>query len=375
MEYTITVNDEQTCIEADADADVASTLRAAGYKGVKCGCDGGACGASTVIIDGEAQMACGLSMETVAGSEIETIGALGSQDDLHPIQQAFVDHLAVQCGFCIPGMIMQSKQLLEETPDPSEQEVREAIDNVVCRCTGYQKPVEAILDAAERLRDDANGEPLVTDGGTATPQPPDDTDTEEHPLEWDEAENNDLSPEERSSVSQPAEKADDRKLVTGQAKYTADYDERFPDLAHARVIRSEIPHGKVVEIDTSEANAMDGVFAVLTGNDEAVPDALYTSAGQSYPEPSPWDMRVLNEHVRYVGDPVAAVAAEDEATAKRAAAAIEVEYEEYDHVVDPEAAFSEDAPRLFETDEIDNEIVGHDYARNRMAHKIGRAHV
>lgn len=169
MKYTLTVNGKQTRIEADADADVASTLRAAGYKGVKCGCDGGVCGASTVIIDGEARMACGLSMEAVAGSEIETIGALGSQDDLHPIQQAFVDHLAVQCGFCIPGMIMQSKQLLAENPNPSEQEVREAIDDIVCRCTGYQKPVEAILDAAERLGNDGTnggGSRVATDGGT-----------------------------------------------------------------------------------------------------------------------------------------------------------------------------------------------------------------
>lgn len=169
MKYTLTVNGERKRIEADADADVASTLRAAGYKGVKCGCDGGVCGASTVIIDGEARMACGLSMASVAGSEIETIEALGSQGDLHPIQQAFVDHLAVQCGFCIPGMIMRSKQLLSETPDPSEQEIREAIDDVVCRCTGYQKPVEAVLDAAQRLREDSSGieeSTAMTDGGT-----------------------------------------------------------------------------------------------------------------------------------------------------------------------------------------------------------------
>ncbi len=209
----------------------------------------------------------------------------------------------------------------------------------------------------------------VPDGGTATPRAPDDA---EHPLEWDEQENNDLSPEERTSVSQPAEKVDDRKLVTGQAKYTADYDERFPELARAKVVRSEIPHGNVVDIDASAAKAMDGVCAVITPDDEAVPDAKYTSAGQSYPEPSPWDMRVLNEHVRYVGDPVAAVAAVDEETAEEAAAAIEIEYEEHDHVVDPEAAFSEDAPRLFGADEVDNEIVGHDYARNRMAHIEGK---
>ncbi len=211
-----------------------------------------------------------------------------------------------------------------------------------------------------------------TDGGTASkPTSEEPTEFEEHPLEWDEPENNNKAPGERDSVSQPAEKFDDRKLVTGQAKYTADYEERFPDLAHAAVVRSEVPHGRVTAIDTDEAAAMDGVHAVLTPSSDAVPDAKYTSAGQSYPEPSPWDMNVLNEHVRYVGDPVAAVAAEDADTAAEAVDAIDVEYEEYDHVVDPEAAFDEDAPQLFGEDEVENEIVGHDYDRNRMSNIEG----
>ncbi|NHN49088.1 molybdopterin-dependent oxidoreductase [Halostella sp. JP-L12] len=210
------------------------------------------------------------------------------------------------------------------------------------------------------------------DGGTAsqpTTEEPDDF--EEHPLEWDEPANNDKAPDERKSVSQPAEKFDDRKLVTGEAKYTADYEERFPDLAHAQVVRSEVSHGRVTAIDTDAAEAMDGVHAVLTPWSDEVPDAKYTSAGQSYPEPSPWDMNVLNEHVRYVGDPVAAVAAEDRETAAAAANAVEVEYEEYDHVVDPEEAFDEDAPQLFDQDEVENEIVGHDYDRNRMSNIEG----
>lgn len=159
----VTINSEQKTIEADEQRDLASVLRAAGYTGVKCGCDGGDCGASMILVDGEATMACGMSAADADGSEIETIESLGTQNDLHPIQQAFVDHFAVQCGFCIPGMIMQSKALLESNEDPTEAEVREAIDDIVCRCTGYQKPVEAILDAAGRMR----GEPSVAaDGGT-----------------------------------------------------------------------------------------------------------------------------------------------------------------------------------------------------------------
>ena len=201
-----------------------------------------------------------------------------------------------------------------------------------------------------------NDERATADGGTASrSEPVEDEGYEEHPLEWDEPENNDKAPGERDSVSHRTEKYDDRKLVTGQAKYTADYEERYPDLAYAAVVRSEIPHGRVTGIDASAAEAMDGVEAVLTPDSDAVPDAKYTSAGQSYPEPSPWDMHVLNEHVRYIGDPVAAVAAEDRATATAAVEAIEVSYEEAEYVTDPEDAFDEDAPQLFEDNEVENE--------------------
>ncbi len=165
METELKINGTPTTIEAGEEEDLATALRDAGYKGVKCGCDGGVCGASKVIVDGEARMACGMTVPEADGSEIETIENLGTQDDLHPIQQSFVDHFAVQCGFCIPGMIMEAKDLLSETPDPSEREIRNAIDDNVCRCTGYQKPVEAIRDAAGRL----DGGAVATDGGdTAT---------------------------------------------------------------------------------------------------------------------------------------------------------------------------------------------------------------
>jgi carbon-monoxide dehydrogenase small subunit len=165
MELELTVNGDPVRTAVSAEADLASVLRSEGYRGVKCGCDGGVCGASKVFVDGEVRMACGLTAAEADGAEIETVGALGSQDDLHPIQQAFVDHFAVQCGFCIPGMVVQAKGLLEDNPDPTEREVREAIDDNYCRCTGYQKPVEAILDAADRMR----SERVAADGGRPAP--------------------------------------------------------------------------------------------------------------------------------------------------------------------------------------------------------------
>ncbi len=162
MTLSLTINGESKTIDAPPEEDLATVLRTAGYTGVKCGCDGGTCGASKVLLDDEAVMACGISAADAEGATIQTIESFGSQGDLHPIQQAFVDHFAVQCGFCIPGMIVQAKALLETNPTPTEQDVREAIDDNLCRCTGYQKPVEAILDAADRLQ----GEQAVADGGT-----------------------------------------------------------------------------------------------------------------------------------------------------------------------------------------------------------------
>lgn len=162
VDIELTINGTETTLEARRDEDLATVLRAAGYKGVKCGCDGGDCGASKVLVDGEAKMACGMTAADADGSAIQTIESLGTQDDLHPIQAAFVDHFAVQCGFCIPGMIMEATDLLSETSDPSEREVREALSDNVCRCTGYQKPVEAILDAAHRLEDQPT---VLSDGG------------------------------------------------------------------------------------------------------------------------------------------------------------------------------------------------------------------
>jgi CO/xanthine dehydrogenase Mo-binding subunit len=175
----------------------------------------------------------------------------------------------------------------------------------------------------------------------------------------------------RDAVSTAAEKRDARKIVTGEAKYTADYGGQFPDLAEAAVRRSDIAHGVVTDIDTSDAEAIEGVYAVLTPDSAGVPDGPYTSAGQSYPEPSPWDLRVLRRRVRYVGDPIAAVAATDTDTARAAARAIDVTYEERPAVFDPDAAVSEDAPRIHDPDAVENVQSGADYDRNVEAHLAG----
>ena len=119
-----------------------------GLKGTKRGCDQGHCGACTVILNGRAVNACTLLAVQADGKSITTIEGLSSGDQLHPLQEAFVEEGAIQCGFCTPGMILSAKALLDEAPEPSEQEIREAISGNLCRCTGYVKIVKAVQKAA-----------------------------------------------------------------------------------------------------------------------------------------------------------------------------------------------------------------------------------
>jgi len=194
---------------------------------------------------------------------------------------------------------------------------------------------------------------------------------EQNPLEYDEAPNNRKDEDERVVISEREEKDDARSIVTGDAKYTSDFRTNFQTLAEAKVLRSSIPHGRVVDIDTSAAEALEGVHAIITPWSDEVPDRPYTSAGQSYPEPSPWDMRVLRERVRYVGDPIAAVAAEDAATASRAVELIDVEYEEFEPVLDYHEATDPEAPQIHDPEAIENKQPGHDYEHNLECHVEG----
>ncbi|MDB0439474.1 xanthine dehydrogenase [Clostridioides difficile] len=119
--------------------------------GSKCGCNTGDCGACKIILDGEAVNSCLILAKNAVGKKILTIEGLSDGINIHPIQQAFIDCGAVQCGYCTPGMIMSAKALLDKNPNPSEEDVRKSIDNNLCRCTGYVKIIEAILLSAKRM--------------------------------------------------------------------------------------------------------------------------------------------------------------------------------------------------------------------------------
>jgi len=120
--------------------------------GTKRGCGIGACGSCTVLVDGRPRRSCRVKVSDVGSSEITSIEGLSSGDDLHPIQQAFVDCGAIQCGFCTPGMVLTAKALLDENPAPTREEIRQALRGNLCRCTGYQQIFEAVEEAAVRMR-------------------------------------------------------------------------------------------------------------------------------------------------------------------------------------------------------------------------------
>jgi carbon-monoxide dehydrogenase small subunit len=149
---TMIVNDHEVTMDVQADELLVDVLRdRLGLIGTKVGCNEGECGACTVIMGGQAVLACLIPALRAQGQQITTIEGLSDGEILHPLQQAFVDHGAVQCGYCIPGFIMSAKALLDRTQHPTRDEIKEAIAGNLCRCTGYVKIIEAIEDVANQV--------------------------------------------------------------------------------------------------------------------------------------------------------------------------------------------------------------------------------
>lgn len=152
MELQIQVNGEDKVFAISPDDRLSDVLRRQGCMGVKTGCYTGDCGTCTVLLDGEPIVSCLMLAAQAQGASITTVEAMAQGGRLHPLQEAFLDEGAVQCGFCIPGMLLSAQALLKRNPDPSEDEVREAFAANLCRCTGYERPVRAVLKAARRMR-------------------------------------------------------------------------------------------------------------------------------------------------------------------------------------------------------------------------------
>lgn len=167
MQIELTVNGQRRTYDVSKTESLLDVLRRDGYTGTNKSCDTGSCSMCRVLVDGEPRESCVTPAVQADGFNVETIEGIGDQDNLHPVQQAFIDNAAMQCGYCTPGMVMTAVALLRKNPDPTEQEVREAMDDVLCRCTGYQKIVEAVLDAANRLQKQT----VAADGGAGTVDP------------------------------------------------------------------------------------------------------------------------------------------------------------------------------------------------------------
>lgn len=149
---TFTLNGRQVSIEAPATINLLTLLRDyLNVTSVKFGCEQGNCGACTIIIDGEAVNSCLVLAQTVNGREVLTVEGIGTKEDPHPLQTTFTEHYGAQCGFCTPGMLMASKALLDKNPNPTREEVVEGIVGNICRCTGYNKIIDAVLAAAEKM--------------------------------------------------------------------------------------------------------------------------------------------------------------------------------------------------------------------------------
>ncbi len=149
MVIELTINDEPATLFVEPGELLLDALRDAGYVGTKRGCETGTCGSCVVLLDGQPHYSCLLFAATVQGRDVTTIESMGSPDDPHPILEAFALEAAVQCGYCVPGMALTTKALLDENPRPTEAEVRRALDGHLCRCTGYVKQIKAVLRAAQ----------------------------------------------------------------------------------------------------------------------------------------------------------------------------------------------------------------------------------
>jgi len=363
MKLQLTINAKNLELDCTPGETLFAVLRRLGYYGVKFGDEQGLTGADTVILDGKPVNASLMLAKQAEGHLIVTIEGLGEHPDqgwrktggLHPLQQAFVESGAIQCGYCTPAQILAAKALLDKNPNPPEAEVREAIAGVLCRCTGYAKPVQAVLQAAAVMRGDGN---LVNwESGDWTPEQaqPDQPANFPNPSLLTATKVTPkivVAPESKSyqTVGKPEIKLDAVKLVQGKPAFTADLELR--GMLHAKVLRSPHAHARIKKIDASQARALEGVAAVLTWED--LPRVVYSTAGQSDPIPGPLDMFSLDNKVRFVGDRVAFVAAETVEIAEAALKLIKVEYEVLEAILDPREALKPGAIRIHDEPEYVN---------------------
>ncbi len=341
-------------------------LRSINLYSVKNGCREGDCGMCTVLMDGDPIRSCMLKLSEIVGKNITTLEGLSDGMDPHPIQKAFMESGAIQCGFCTPAQILTVKALLDHNMNPSDEEIRTSLNGVQCRCTGYVRIVDAVHLASAYMQAKPGAAPVI-----------------EH-FTLDETYKNIEIPEayyrknnsqetllpivftpaamkETDFVGQPEIKVDAKKLALGKAVFTDDF--KMEGMLYGALLTSPHAHAIIKDIDTSKAMALPGVHAVLTYKD--LPRVKYASGGQSYPQPLPHDQTSLDNKVRHVGDRVALVAAETPELAEDALRLIKVMYEVLPAAITAEEAMKVGAPVIH--DEKDTEGI-FDSKRNLVYH-------
>ena len=301
--FTLTVNGQHHQVSVTPQTQLMDVLRdELRLTGTKDGCATGHCGSCMVIRDGEAVRSCLVPMKRADGARVTTIEAVANADgSLHPVQQAYIDQGATQCGFCTPGFIMATIALLEKNPNPTLEEIHDGHKWNICRCTGHNAIIRAVQQAA---------------GEIVPPTPP--------------------VKQRLKAISQPLPRPDAVKKVTGKGIYADDL--YIEGMLYAQALRSKYPHARLLNVDVSKAKALPGVAAVLTAAD--VPGRKDCGVHEV-------DWPVLcYDKVRYVGDAIALVVAESEALAAEALKLIKVEYEPLPVVTGPKEASAPDAPIL-----------------------------
>ena len=345
MQITVTINNIRRTFSVNPDESLLIVLRRAAYFSVKYGCEDGTCGVCTVLLNGKAVRSCKIKALDADGAEIITLEGLSQNENLHPLQQAFIETGAIQCGFCTPAQILAAKALLDKNSAPSEAQIRQALNGILCRCTGYVRPVEAVQRAAAVLRGEAVApithleqilpedihqvslpEAYYRRDGWCDPLPPLVFTPPGYPT--------------THVVGKPEVKVDAVKLAQGKAVFTDDF--RLDGMLYGALLTSPHAHARIKHIDASRARALAGVHAVLTCQD--IPRIKHASGGQSYPQPLPYDQVCLDDKVRHEGDRVAVVAAESMELAEEALKLVEIEYEVLPAVVNPLEAMKEGAP-------------------------------
>lgn len=302
--YSFTVNGKS--VETEKEVSLLRFLRDdLKLKSIKDGCSQGACGTCTIIIDGKATRACVMTTKRAQGMNIVSVEGL-SEEEKEIFVYAFGSKGAVQCGFCIPGMVMSGKALIDKNPNPTEADIKEAIKGNICRCTGYKKIIEAIDLVAQIKRGDRQIDKELEKG-------------------------------DKFGVGSNAFRIDVREKVLGYGEYVDDVE--MEDMLHVSAVRTKYPRARILDIDFSEALKLEGVVAVYTAED--VPNNKVGHIQQD------WDVMIAKGEVtRFVGDALCLVVAKSEEILKKAKTLVKVEYEVLEPVRNITEAMAENAPKI-----------------------------